>query len=683
MKKTLYLCFLVMLVLTSIKVEAMPACPYPVKFIQPDGTTIQIYLKGDEYINWRQTVDNYTLMFNKEGYLTYAKKDRNGDLQPSEIIATDIEKRDVKAKSLLANTNKSLFYSEKQTSVLLKIKEVKLRSMNYAKQSEVIGNFKALCVLVDFPERRMVKEKEDFEGLMNQLNYTENGARGSVKDYFLESSYGQFDLTITLVGPYTAPESESYYAGDGGAENGHELASWLAKQADEDVDYSEFDGDDNGFVDNFHFLFAGYGQESSGALGELWSHSSSFQTLVLDGKKVSKYSCSPELSGSYGSNITGIGVIGHEITHAFGAPDYYDVNYETGGEYDGTGRWDMMAGGSWNDGGNSPAHHNMYQKIQFGWVTPELLEDSKTINDIPNSAENSVCYKIETNTPNEYFLVENRQKVKFDTFVPGNGLLIYRVHKDIARSSRTINTTHPQKLYPVCSSASVAIPTNRKSSYGVINSTRTTFPGTKNKTAFTDETIPSMKSWAGEETGKPITNIVEEKGLISFDFMGGDNGVMQYVVKVSEPKNGSVQIKNGDEDVKPGTYVTEGVKLSVVTTPDDGYELESITVNGEIIEGNSFVVKSTMNVVVTFVPNTGINDVDNNLIKVFANNKTINVENKSTYNVNINVIDMAGRIVHNSQSSSQNYSFKLEKTGIYIVRLSCNGIIKTTKVVLK
>lgn len=46
------------------------------------------------------------------------------------------------------------------------------------------------------------------------------------------------------------------------------------------------------------------------------------------------------------------------------------------------------------------------------------------------------------------------------------------------------------------------------------------WPGTGNKTSFTDTTTPNMKSWSGSNTNKPITNIIEKNQVVEFSFMG-------------------------------------------------------------------------------------------------------------------------------------------------------------------
>ena len=563
---------------------AVPAIPDPVVMTQPDGKTLTVIIKGDERINWYESLDGYTLLYNKAGYLSYAQLDEAGSLQPSDYIATDIEKRDIVTASFLHNIKKKLFYSDVQIQLMLKVWEIE---DNFAAQGEnrgekIEGLYKTLCAFVQFPEKSFIKTIDDFEGLMNQLGYTSSGAYGSVRDFFKESSYDKFDLIVTLCGIYTAPNSQTYYAGSGGTANCGPLARWAAQQvaAEPHIDFSEYSTGTNNQVDGFHFIFAGRGREAGGGPETIWSHKSQFSPAVTkNGKSIRVYSCSPELLYS---DITTIGVICHEMTHAFGAPDFYDTNGATGGQFEGTGRWDIMAGGSWNGspGGNRPAHHNMYTKIQFGWVAPVILNAPITILNMPNAAENPIAYRINTTTANEYYLLENRQRIKFDTNIPGDGLIIYHVHSQIAAptSNNTINATHPQRMYPVCASrTSQQMPSSSPDSYGNINSAGCPFPGTSNQISFTDNTTPAMRSWNNSNNNKPITNIKLTNRLITFDFMGGGS-VVKYTITATCDTTGTIEppgvstVYEGDSEtfsIKPGAFYTRSeVLINGINNPD-------------------------------------------------------------------------------------------------------------------
>ena len=566
---------LTLLLISPTLLYAIPAIPDPVVMTQPDGKTLTVMIKGDERINWYESMDGYTLLFNQAGYLSYAQLDENRNLQPSNYIATDIEKRDIVISSFLNTLEKKLFYSDVQTQLMLKVWEIEddfaAQSANRGERLE--GFYKTLCAFVQFPEKAMVKTISDFEGLMNQLGYTGNST-GSVRDFFKESSYGKFDLVVTLCGIYTAPNSQTYYAGSGGTANCGPLARWAAQQvaAEPDINFADYSTGTNNQVDGFHFIFAGEGREAGGGPETIWSHKSQFSTPVTkNGKSISVYSCSPELLYS---NITTIGVICHEMTHAFGAPDFYDTNGNTGGQFEGTGRWDLMAGGSWNGipGGNRPAHHNMFTKIQFGWVTPVVLNSPTTILNMPNSAENPVAYRINTSTNNEYYLLENRQRIKFDTSVPGSGLIVYHVHSGVNNAGNCINCNHPQRMYPVCASRTTQMPGSSPSSYGNINSGGCPFPGTTNKTSFTDSSTPAMKSWNNNNNSKPITNITHVNQLITFEFMGGGS-VPKYDITATCDSTGTITPLGV-------STVFEGFSQSYTISPNSYYNRSEVLING-------------------------------------------------------------------------------------------------------
>ncbi|MGC9152098.1 MAG: hypothetical protein ACP5F6_10145, partial [Microbacter sp.] len=162
-----------------------------------------------------------------------------------------------------------------------------------------------------------------------------------------------------------------------------------------------------------------------------------------------------------------------------------------------------------NNSGTCPADINMYQKIQFGWVTPTVLNAPQQISNMLNSEQNGVAYVVRTATQNERFILENRQQIGFDSGVPGHGLLIYHAAQDVNDIFYDINITHPQKMYTVCASATSPVPSAIVASYGSINSSGCPFPGTSSKTSFTNLSTPAVLAWNGSYNNTPITNITE------------------------------------------------------------------------------------------------------------------------------------------------------------------------------
>ncbi|KAA6303205.1 MAG: Immune inhibitor A [Candidatus Ordinivivax streblomastigis] len=516
-----------LITLSVLNLFAVPANPNLITALQPDGTVISYFIKGDEYVHWMQSTDGYTLLRNEQQWVVYAMKDADDRLSPSSFLYGD--KNALRSDALtrfLEQTPKDLRYSPAQVQTLSQIRKM---TQNEIQKISVTGAKKALCILANFADKNIVYPINDFENLMNQVGYSANGASGSVKDFYLENSYGKMDLTVTVVGPYTLPDTVGYYGENapGWKESRWSMfAETVAQAADGDVDFKEF-ANANNELETFHILFAGYGDESIQNGKQIWSHQSQVgKNFILDGIKLSRYSCSPELYGSSGNRLTTIGVICHELCHVFGAPDYYDTNYEgSGGVYPGTGRWDLMADGSWNGNGNKrdgsqPAHINMFQKILYGWATPVELNDPKSITDMPNSAQNPVAYKIKPYTNDEMYILENRQKTGFDASLPGNGLLIYHIHNSAA-TGNVDNTKHPQQAYVVSASSSYAIPSNA-GSYGTVNSVRTPYPNATGKDAFSGVSVPRMFRWEGNTgvavTDKPLTDISQSDGLISFNF---------------------------------------------------------------------------------------------------------------------------------------------------------------------
>ncbi len=535
----------------TLNVFAEPAYPFPIQVKQPDGTTITITMKGDERVSWAVTSDGYTLLSNGENGWEYAEYDAKGDLKASGILAHDVGKRNTTENRLIGRLTKNMHFSSEQIIRMKAMWEEKIGSDKLINKGAYFNNIapvhenglksaenfsptstkKLLMILIQFQDVHFSKTQAEFAGLMNEVGYSDNGAHGSVRDYFLEASYGNFDLT-TEVAPtiYTADHDMDYYGADETTDGytnhspkAPELMAEAVQKANADgVDFSRYDNDGDGEVDGVYIIFAGYSQAAGGPDDALWSHAGvvAGSPILVDGVNVRKYSCSNELRGNSDFDMTTIGVVCHEFGHICGAPDYYDTDYaESGGNYPGTGQWDLMSYGLQNGSpsGSRPAHFNPLEKINFGWVEPVELTGSASLN-MPDVTTNPVVYKYNTTTDGEYFLLENRQQNGFNTSCPGHGLMIYR--KGAADYSVSGNKTHPQGFYVVSANATAAIPTSDVASYGTLNSAFCPFPGTGGKTEFTDATIPSAKSLAGANTNYPLTNIAENSGVISFCFNG-------------------------------------------------------------------------------------------------------------------------------------------------------------------
>ena len=57
----------------AVKLLAVPAAPFLITFAQPDGSTFQAHLKGDEYFSWIETKNKMILVKSEtSGYFEFA-----------------------------------------------------------------------------------------------------------------------------------------------------------------------------------------------------------------------------------------------------------------------------------------------------------------------------------------------------------------------------------------------------------------------------------------------------------------------------------------------------------------------------------------------------------------------------------------------------------------------------------
>lgn len=95
--------FSILLMLFSINLSAIPADYHQITKKQSNGKSITFTLKGDEFISWATSIDNYTLIGNTNGELVYAIINEKGDLVASSVLATNPEERTIEEKLFLNN----------------------------------------------------------------------------------------------------------------------------------------------------------------------------------------------------------------------------------------------------------------------------------------------------------------------------------------------------------------------------------------------------------------------------------------------------------------------------------------------------------------------------------------------------------------------------------------------------
>jgi immune inhibitor A len=402
-----------------------------------------------------------------------------------------------------------------RTFTLLTGRPEKTRSQNYTLEGvPVTGTRKALVLLVDFSDFSSTEPQVHFEDLLFSLG------KNSMRDYFKEVSYNQLNVVgeVSGHGPssgwYRAPQAKSFYTNNDfgfGAypRNAQKLVEELIDLAAPHVNFADYDNDGDGKVESLVVVCAGVGGEQSGNKSDFWSHKWGISPKVVDGVTVDRYFMAPE-NGR-------VGVMCHELGHLLmGWPDLYDTDYSSRG----TGRWDLMAGGSWNNGGNTPAHPTAWCKVKAGWINPTVVFNAAQTATIKPYKDNKAVYKLPINslTSKEYFLVSNRQKQGFDSHLPGEGLIIEHID-----DNKTNNSDENHYLVDIeqCDGLREL---NKNINSG---NTDDAFPcGSKN--AFSNTTVPSSKSYAGADSKISVTDIVRSGDNITAKFNVGGVAVKEW-----------------------------------------------------------------------------------------------------------------------------------------------------------
>ncbi len=436
----------------------------------------------------------------------------------------------------------------------------------------ITGTWNLLVILIDFPDYpwdetgdpnffndSLAYTPSYFGDMLFSLNsfadpFSSSDYTGSMRDYYLENSYGQFDIRGVVTRWYRAEHNLSYYTNpDGNPNTGDEygfgtypnnaqrLVEEAVAAADSTVDFALFDNDGDGWVESLFVVHAGPSAEELYTINYdahwnyLWSHKSAIQTQRRDGVWLFGYTLEPE-NGR-------IGVFSHEFGHVLGLPDYYDTDNSS----EGIGEWGLMASGGWCHSpgdrvGTGPAHFSAYSKKQLGWLQPRWVTASMDDVEIPPVEVEPVAYRLWRDGAEgpEYFLLENRQTIGFDRGLtrrqvelglqPAAGLLIYHIDEE----ARQANDRHRQidveeaspwfetdgglvleqldlrrdlTKYQFLNQGNRGDNGDPWPGYSRFAAELTDFVGARDRTVFDDSTVPSARDYLGEPTGVRVANI--------------------------------------------------------------------------------------------------------------------------------------------------------------------------------
>lgn len=408
------------LILVAIAVMAVPAKKGLWKtIVLEDGTEMRAQLKGDEFGHYWHAADG-------KRYVAVDGQYREETPEMRQMAAS---------RRVQAQQRRMARLPQKAANGVRRASEAHLNEK------------KGLILLVNFKDVKFQEENDQafYNNVANTPGFTdENGFHGSVADYFKDQSRGLFELTFDVVGPVTVSKDAKYYGendANGEDTRAEEMVVEAVKLAKDQVtNWSQYDWDGDGEVDQVMIIYAGEGEADGGAESTIWPHEWELQYKDLDfeiveGLKINTYAVANEGSAQqdYWTGVeyfavNGIGTICHEFSHCLGLPDMYDTSYS--GNY-GMGAWSLMDSGSYNGDGFIPSGYTSYDKYCIGWIEPIELTTATEVNDMHAVNESDDVYIIKNAAhPDEYYLIESRQQKGWDANTPAKGMLILHVDYD-------------------------------------------------------------------------------------------------------------------------------------------------------------------------------------------------------------------------------------------------------------
>lgn len=527
--------------IAALSAFSVPAKPGLLTARQSDGTIAHVRLAGDEHHHYYLSDDGY-LLANRDGFFYYAEAGEKGEVISSDFRISDppstpglltylssINREDIIGKMSIRRMD---LIREK-----MNIRDLSFRNSRETRSSEEFSGGPGLCpgstyptkgeqrslvILVEFPDMSMTLDNphDYFSRMLNEPGFSDWNGTGSARDYFLECSTGQFLPQFDLYGPVVLPHNMSYYGGNDVAGNDKRPAQMIAdacEAIDEEVDFSLYDLDKDGYIDNVFVFYAGEGEAAGGVAETIWPHSwyvseGISKPQLFDGVILDRYACSCEWVVTNGKGCPdGVGTFIHEFSHVLGLPDLYatdNSNCFTPGE------WSVLDTGSYNNNGRTPPAYSAFERYALGWLEPFEMTETTRITLDPIESNRAGIIKTLDNKGNimekEYFLVENRQQNGWDTYIPGHGMLVWHIDYDDDKwYNNEVNNDNSHQRIDLVEADNIK--------YQRKNRQNDTFPGGKKITGLSDNTSPSLKSWAGVRSGVAITNIAENDGVISFD----------------------------------------------------------------------------------------------------------------------------------------------------------------------
>ena len=589
---------------------------------QADGTTITVRAYGDEDLSYFLASDG-TLLYQEGTNFYIAGVKADGTLYSTGVLAHEPSMRTIKEISAIKAQNAKAFYNSMETQAKAnKVRREPMTPDNSLLPS--LGKHKIPVILVEFSDVEFSVEnpKATFDKylngkeLFNKETDPEMGQNyASVAKYFKDMSFGKFEPEFEVYGPVNLGKPlATYGAGYSSEENMGLLLTDVCTAVDDEVDFTQYDSNDDGNIDLIYIIYAGFSQSIAGNSTDCIHPKSGYLSLAksFDGMDVKRYGVNNELNGTpadqaNGPIINGIGLFCHEFSHCMGLPDLYpksgsiaEACINQNMDY-----WSLMDAGEYTANGYRPTAYTAWERERLGWMEIGTLTGPSNV-ELKSLDEGGAAFRIyndKDETGHEYYIVENVQNNGWNKNLFGNGLMV--THVDYLSSQFSlggckVNNTGGHPRMHVMAADGMFVPeyflgstiedsyitflkehnADLVAKYGgqvfsiedyKAEAAGDLFPGTSNATSLTDDSQP-MKAWTynGETMGKPITDITNdtEKGIVSFKFMGGGepvDGINEVTVNKTTDSHvysiSGTYMGNDINSLPKGIYIRNGKKV--------------------------------------------------------------------------------------------------------------------------
>ena len=567
-------------VFAAVGVFASKAMSVTMQVMLLDGREVTVCLHGDENVSFYKTPDGEIIIRNGDDFRTATLE----EIEKIRISQAELEqnKQEAMAKavySLAANNGEGL---------------------RGTRLFPHLGTPRVPVIIVNFADLALTYSKDDIDSLLNGKSTLQEKTNvksyGSVFKYFHDCSDGLFGPQFDVYGPYTLPFAMAYYGvnSNDGLRKDINISSFIkhaCNVADDDIDFSNYDSNNDGYVDLVYIVYAGYGENAGANTNCIWAKSGHLEYGgTYDGKQLYRYGVNAEKMGNetFPEHLTGIGLFCHEFSHTMGLPDFYPTidlgdysNYDNQSMED----WDLMDNGENSMNGCWPPMYTAFEKELMGWQKIDTLSNPADVILKP-LMHGGNAYRIlndDDPTGNEYWIVEalsgGKISQRWHAYLRGKGMLVTHVNYNpnaFTLASNTVNNSIGKPGITIIP-ADGYLPTSYRASQDAEKLTSSEYmtysafyaelsgdpyPGSQGITEFNN-----YKAYTGT-VDKPITDIVQNDDFtVTFKFMGGTPPLMGDV-------NGDGYITMADANMVVNYFLADET-----SKPAEGFNIDAADVN--------------------------------------------------------------------------------------------------------